>query len=191
MSTDDFGRLAYLGLLGAVLVGWYLMQNRGGLGKMAQHAAAWVFIFVGVVAVIGLWGDIRQNVSPRAQVIGDMIEVPRGPDGHYALTLDVNGVPVNFLVDTGATHVVLTREDAERAGLRAEDLIFASQARTANGVVQTAPVMLDRVSLGTIEHTRVPALVNGGDLHTSLLGMSYLERYGRIEIGGGTLVLER
>ena len=141
MSAMDYGNLAYLILLGAVIVFWFFVQNRQSLNKTLQQGAVWGLIFVGVIAAVGLWGDIRLTVQPQQLIMEDAgrIEVPRGPDGHYYLTLDINDAPVRFVVDTGATSMVLTQEDAKRVGLDEDDVIFYSEAMTANGLVRTAP----------------------------------------------------
>ena len=76
-------------------------------------------------------------------------------------------------------------------GFDPDTLNFYDRARTANGEVRTAPVRLDHVSLGGIEDTRLPAYVNEGELFGSLLGMSYLQRWSRIEIGDGKMILVR
>ncbi len=193
MDGEDFGQMIYLALLLLAIGGWFIAQNRANLGKMAQYGLAWGLIFLGVIAGIGLWEDVRGTLSPRQTVFEDQgrIELPRSQDGHYYVTLQINGAPVEFVVDTGATSVVLTRQDAMRIGLGPENLVFLSEARTANGSVQTAPVTLDTVALGPFSDTRVPAYVNGGEMDTSLLGMSYLQRYPSIQINSGTLVLER
>lgn len=193
MDASDYGHLAYLGLLGAVLVFWYLIQNRQSLGKTVQQAAAWALIFLGAIAVIGLWDDIRNTVRPgQADFVGEgRIEVPRAMDGHYYLELFVNDAPVRFVIDTGATGVVLTRKDAAQAGLDPDGLRFSDSANTANGVVRTAPVTLNRVTLGPVVDRDVAAWVNDGDMNGSLLGMTYLQRWSRIEIGDGKLILHR
>lgn len=193
MTSLDLGHLAYLLLLGAVLVFWVFVQNRDSLGKKAQAAAAWGLIFLGTVAAVGLWGDIRRTVLPQQAVIAEdgRIELPRAPDGHYYVTLELNGSPVRFVVDTGASGIVLTRSDAAAAGIDLQGLAFFAQAMTANGPVQTAPVRIDRMSLGPFTDRAVRAYVNGGEMEQSLLGMSYLQRFDRLEISGGTLVLER
>ena len=103
----------------------------------------------------------------------------------------MNDAPIRFVVDTGATGVVLSQSDAERAGFDLDDLNYYDRARTANGEVRTAPVVLDQVSLGGIEDNALPAFVNEGDLFGSLLGMSYLQRWSRIEIGDGKMTLVR
>ncbi len=71
MSSLAFGNLAYLVLLGGVLVFWLFVQNRESLGKKAQAAAAWGLIFLGTIAAIGLWDDIRQTVTPQQAVFAD------------------------------------------------------------------------------------------------------------------------
>lgn len=193
MDTMDYGNLAYLVLLGAVVVFWFFVQNRQSLGKTAQQALVWGLIFLGVIAAVGLWDDIRNTVRPAQAVFADQgrVEVPRAPDGHYYLTLDLNGNPVEFVIDTGATNVVLSRDDAARAGIDPEGLNYVGRAMTANGEVRTAPVRLDRVSMGPIVDENVRAWVNEGDMPMSLLGMDYLQRWSRIEIARGALVLER
>lgn len=193
MTGDDIARLAYLGILGAVVLFWFLAQNRASLGKTVQQAITWGLIFVGVIVAYGLWGDIRQTVMPQQAVLqdGGRIEVPRAGDGHYYLTLQVNDTPVTFLVDTGASQVVLTQKDATRIGLETENLAFTNRANTANGVVMTAPVRLDSVALGPIEDQGIMAWVNGGELELSLLGMSYLQRWSSVQISNGALVLTR
>ncbi|MHA6323569.1 retropepsin-like aspartic protease family protein [Roseivivax sp. CAU 1753] len=193
MDSMDYGQFAYLALLGAVLVFWFFVQDRANLGRKFKALAAWGFIFAGVIAVIGLWDDIRGTVAPVQKVMTEAgrIVLPRQPDGHYHARLTINGTPVSFLVDTGATGTVLSRKDAARIGLEAEDLAFIATARTANGQVRTAPVTLDRVALGPFTDRDVRAYVNEGALGQSLLGMSYLQRYSRIEIAGNELILER
>jgi len=193
MTNDDFGRLIYLVVLGSVVVLWFFMQNRNSLNKTLQQAAIWALIFVGAVAVAGLWNDIRQTTNPAlASFSADgQISVPRAADGHYYIMLEVNGAPVRFVVDTGATDMVLTHDDARRAGLNLDNLAYFGRAQTANGEVDIAPVWLDRVALGPVVDTNVSASVNAGDMGQSLLGMSYLQRFDRIEISGGELVLTR
>lgn len=193
MSSLETGNLIYLVLLGAVLLSWFFVSNRQSLTKTAQQAAAWGLIFLGVIAAIGLWDDIRQTVRPTQTVFSDQgyITVPRGNDGHYHLTVKVNGQNIPFIVDTGASSVVLTLKDAARIGLNDDDLIFYSSANTANGSVKTAPVTLDTVTLGSTTDTNIRAFVNQGEMRQSLLGMSYLNLYQKIEISGGNLILYR
>ena len=193
MSEFDYARLFYLVLLGSAVVLWFFAQNRNSLGKITQQAIIWALIFVGVIAAVGLWGDIRNTVLPGQAVVAEdgRIELPRAADGHYYLTADVNGAPIRFVVDTGASQIVLTKADAETAGLATEELSFVGRAYTANGEVRTAPVRLDRVEVGPLVDEDVRAVVNEGELDQSLLGMEYLQRFTSVEITNGTLVLTR
>lgn len=192
MSGDDYGRLAYLILLGLAVGGYFLAHARSSLGKTAQQAAIWAVIFVGVIAGVGLWSDIRDDIMPRQSVIGTgMIEVPRGPDGHYHLVLDVNGTSVQFVVDTGASGIVLTQDDATRVGIDLAALAYAGTANTANGIVRTARAKVNELQLGDIVDRDVSVYVNQGQMDGSLLGMDYLQRFDRIEIADGKLILTR
>ena len=192
MSGDDTARFIYLGLLLAVIGGVFLVENRKQMGQTVKQAAIWVLIFVGAVAGIGLWDDIRQDLAPRQTAFdGGRVEVPISDDGHYYLTLELDGTEVDFVVDTGATEMVLTLEDAERIGIDTGSLAFLGQARTANGRVATASVWVDTVRLGDVEDRNFRASVNGGELDTSLLGMAYLNRFERVEFNRNRLTLSR
>ena len=159
-------------------------------GRAAQQAIMWALLFLGVIAVYGLWEDIRGTVAPQQSVEAGRITLPRMPDGHYYLTANVNGAQMRFMVDTGATAVVLTPEAARQAGFAMGDLSFTAQAQTANGIVRTAPVVLDNIAVSGVTHRGVRALVNEAPIPESLLGMSYLQRFSRIEITNGALILE-
>jgi len=193
MNDFDMARLMYLVLLGGAVVMWFFAQNRASWGKVTQQAVAWGLIFVGVIAAVGLWGDIRRTVRPGLATVAEAgrIEVPRAPDGHYYLTAQVNGAPVNFVIDTGASQIVLSERDARSAGIDTKSLVYIGRATTANGAVRTAPVRLDRLAIGPMVLRDVAAVVNEGALDTSLLGMTYLQRFQSVEISGGRLVLTR
>ncbi len=193
MDGDSIARIAYLGLLGAAVVAWFVSQNRQTLNKTLQQVMAWVFIFIGVIAAYGLWEDICTTVGPAPQltITGETIQVPRASDGHYYLPVVANGEPITFLVDTGASQIVLSERDAERLGIDPDQLNYFGRAYTANGEVRTAPVRLDSLTLGPITDTNVSAWVNEGDLHQSLLGMEYLHRFSNIQFADGKLILSR
>ncbi|WP_209504139.1 MULTISPECIES: TIGR02281 family clan AA aspartic protease [unclassified Ruegeria] len=193
MDSFDIGRLIYLALLGAALLMWFVTHNRQSLGKTLQQVMAWVFIFVGVIALVGLWEDIRSSVGPAPQmsVTGNSVEVPRAYDGHYYLPVLVNGELITFLVDTGASQIVLNAQDAKRAGIDPDQLNYFGRALTANGEVRTAPVRLETLTVGPITDQNVSAWVNEGELDKSLLGMEYLHRFSSIQFADGKLILSR
>ena len=192
MSSDQTADAIYLSLLGGALLLSYLLASRINIGKMLQQMGIWVLIFMGAIAVIGMWPEIQRTITPRQSVVdGTTIVLPRARDGHYYLTLDINNVPVEFVVDTGASQVVLTQDDAKRIGLNPSSLSYLGTASTANGTVRTAAVRLDTVSLGAITDTSVRAVVNDGQMFGSLLGMTYLSNFESITIKDGQLILSR
>lgn len=193
MNSDGFGNLIYLVVLGSAVIFWFVTNHQQSFRKNIQQGLAWLLLFIGVIAAYGMWGDIRSTVVPTATVHADggAIEIPRSADGHYRLTMRVNGAAIVFVVDTGASEIVLSKADAAKAGLDPETLPYMGRAFTANGEVRTAPVTLDELRLGSFVDKRVRASVNGGDLEQSLLGMSYLQRFREITISGGKLILVR
>ncbi|WP_282096547.1 retropepsin-like aspartic protease family protein [Epibacterium ulvae] len=193
MDGHDTAQLIYLGILLGAGVFWFVAQRRIGLNKILQYIAIWGFIFVGVIAAYGLWDDIRGTIQPQHAVHQEngQINVPRARDGHYYLTLQVNDTPITFLVDTGATQMVLTQQDASQIGLKPDTLPYHGRAQTANGEVRTARVTLDSIDIGQVRDTNVIAYVNQGELQNSLLGMGYLQRWQSIEIRNNELILTR
>lgn len=198
LSEIQIERLVYLAILGTLLVSFALVYRQVGIGRMLQQVILWVLIILGLAAAYGLWKDAMSGaaVTTLQQTTGEGLELRRGRDGHFHLTLTITGPsggtpkPVRFIVDTGASDLVLSRADAAALGFGPGDLAFLGTARTANGTVRTAQVRLDRVRIGDTEQRNVRALVNEGELHVSLLGMAYLSRFSRIEMTRDRLLLE-
>lgn len=195
LSPDMIASLIYLTILLVAVSSWvfFSASGRAPAGKMVQQALVWLSVFVAVIAGYGLWQDVNRALMPRQAVFADgaSVAIPRDRDGHFYLTLAVNGVPVSFVVDTGATDMVLSPRDAARIGLEPDALTFSGRAVTANGTVATARVTLDTVALGGVEDRQVSAVVNGSALDTSLLGMRYLDRWSSMMIDGDRMVLMR
>ena len=119
------------------------------------------------------------------------MELRAGAYGHTHAGAEINGRPVNVMVDTGASMVALTYEDARAVGLYVRDSDFTHRVSTANGYGRVAPVTIDRVSIGDITVRNVPgAVMEPGKLGTTLLGMSFLGRLQRVDMRSGMLVLQ-
>jgi clan AA aspartic protease (TIGR02281 family) len=109
-------------------------------------------------------------------------------NGHVLLTAIVNNVPIRFIVDTGATWVSLTHQDAVRVGV-AGNLNYSIPMNTANGAAKAAPVTLGGVRIGKLEVDQVEATVMSEETGISLLGQSFLKRLQSYEMRGDVLTL--
>ena len=191
MTGDDFARVAYLLILGSAIAGWLVVESRGRMGQMARQALAWLMIFVGLAAAYGLWQDFAPSGQRQALAIdgAQRVVLDRAADDHFYLTLDVDGTPIRFMVDTGATSIVLGDRDADRLGIDRRSLAYIGEARTANGTIRTARVTLRNVRLEGAAMGDLAAWVGDGPLDVSLLGMEFLNRFQRVEMARDRLVL--
>ena len=190
-SSDDHVRLVYLIIL---LLGVVLFGLRGArLGRNIRDLIFWLLLIAMAVIAYGFRDTLRAMLFPAAavQIAPGVTELRRGPDGQFHATIEIDGHPVRFMIDTGASDIVLSRKDAAALGIDLDRLVFSGRAQTANGAVPTARVRLGEVRFGDHTDHDLPASVNGGDLDVSLLGMAYLGRCARIEILGDRLRLHR
>ena len=116
-----------------------------------------------------------------------VIRIKAGPDSHYYVEGDADGVPVKFMIDTGSTRIVLPKQIAER--LNVGPLNFDIPTYTANGVSHDAEITIRKLTVGPYSGNNIPAMVNGGPLDTPLLGMSWLRLFRSIEIQNGVMTL--
>lgn len=119
---------------------------------------------------------------------GDAVALRRQSDGHFYADVQINSTTIRMLVDTGASGVALSREDARRAGIGVSIAMPSVVGRGASGDVRGEYVTIDRISLGGESAESVPAVVlEGGE--KSLLGQSFLSRFASVEIKGDMMVL--
>jgi aspartyl protease family protein len=112
--------------------------------------------------------------------------------GHFNVEGLVDGRRLDFMVDTGASVIALRESDASRLGIHPAERDYVARVNTANGSIAAAPVKLDRVEIGGISVRGVDALVlSDRALSGNLLGMSFLSRLRRVEMGNGRLILEQ
>ena len=199
LSADQFGSLAYKIALLVFVTAAVMTLFRERFVQAITAGLIWVI--VGLVLVIGY--SYRYELSAitdrvEAELIpghvishGRMVEVARTNAGNFAIAALINGSSVHMVLDTGASSVVLTQEDARIAGLPLDLLDYSVNIDTANGRTRAAPVTLDRLAVGTLEEKSVEALVvQPGQLKTSLLGMSFLNRLQSWQVNGDRLVLK-
>jgi aspartyl protease family protein len=198
LSDHDFPAL--LGKIGfLVLVGGAVMTLfRERFVQAVQWGLLWVVI--GLMLVVGYTYrfELRdaakrvmaELVPGHAVIRGDVVEVRRGGTGDFQVHATINGAPVAMVLDTGASAVVLTHEAARAAGLPTEFIRYDVKVDTANGRAQAAAVTLDRIAIGNIIEHGVPALIAPpGQLKTSLLGMSFLNRLDGWEVRKDRLMM--
>ena len=199
LSIDDFGSLAYKVTILVFVAAVLLTLFRESFTQAVTAALMWVV--VGLVLVIGYsyrfeLSDIANRVLAElipGHVIshGRTVEVARTSAGDFAIAAQINGARIHMVLDTGASSVVLTTDDAKAAGLPLDLLNYTVSIDTANGRARAAPITLDRIAVGDLEERSVDALVvQPGQLHTSLLGMSFLNRLQSWQVNGDRLVLK-
>jgi aspartyl protease family protein len=197
-DSDQIDLVRY-GLIGLVLL-VSAAASRHKLVAIGGGLAAWAGIALLLVGLYGYrfelreaWQRVAGELMPsRARELGGgSIAFARASDQHFRIDALVDGQPLRFLVDTGASGVVLSRQDAIRLGYTPERLSYTQIFETANGRTRGAPVRLKQVSIGPIRFTDVPASVNEGQLGESLLGMRLLEQLSSIEIKNDTLLIKQ
>lgn len=195
----DHRQLAAAAALVSLLV--YLTQwtRAADLARVLGSVAVWAAILVALTGVYAyrfeasdFLGRLAGELMPSEPQVGQGGEVivNRRLSGQFAITAKVDGVRVTFLFDTGASVVVLTSEDAARAGIETNDLSYDVPVTTANGAALAAETRLDNIAVGPIAMHNVRALVaKPGSLEESLLGMTFLERLKSYTVERGRLIL--
>jgi aspartyl protease family protein len=198
LTAGDFSSLSYKLALLVFVAGTVLVVFRERFAQAVTAALLWVVVGLVLVAGYSFRFELHQVadrilaelVPGRVISQGRTVAVARTSGGDFAIGAQINGARIAMVLDTGASSVVLTREDARAAGLPLEVLEYTVNIDTANGRTRAAPVTLDRVAVGSLVERSIEALVaQPGTLKTSLLGMSFLNRLQSWEVRGDRLVL--
>jgi aspartyl protease family protein len=198
LSSPDFASLALKIAMLVVIGGVVLTLFRDRFSHALQSALLWVVVALALVLVYTYRFDLRDTsdrvlaelMPGHASTRGRMVELARSQVGDFPIAAQVNGARINMILDTGASSVVLTNEAAKAAGLPLELVKYSVNVETANGRALAAAVTLDRIVIGGITERSVPALIaQPGQLRTSLLGMSFLNRLQGWEVRGDKLMM--
>ena len=184
-------------ILIAVLIGSAALRGIG-CARLLRMAFGWFAIFAVLLVVFayrdetqGVFNRLIGEVDPaRGRVEGGEFRVQARDDGHFWVRAEINDEPVLFLVDTGASGIVLTDKTARKVGLDPDKLVFDQIARTANGVVRGAGARIATLEIGPIIRTNVPVSVTEGALDTNLLGMQFLRTLSGWRVERDTLILQ-
>jgi aspartyl protease family protein len=198
LDHQDFGSLAYKIVLLVAVGSLVLALFRDRFSEALTAALLWVVIALLLVVGYTYRTDVREVgervlaelVPGRPVSHGRTVEIVRGRAGEFQVSTQVNGARVPMVLDTGASAVVLTQDAAKAAGLPLEVLAYTVNIDTANGRTRAAAVTLERVGVGSIVEHAVPALIaQPGQLKTSLLGMSFLNRLESYSVNSEKLIL--
>lgn len=199
--SDDYDR-AYL-LRGIIVLAFVSAGIVYGTRRIHMKAAfrnilIWVGIFVVLAGGYAYQDELRSfGLRLRSELIPgyavqsnpDELVLTESPGGNFYVFGSVDGQPVKFLIDTGASEIVLSPADALRVGIDINALDYDRTYQTANGIGLGANVTVRSLAIGTIEFSDVPVSVNKAQMSESLLGMTFLRRMASVEIRGRQLFL--
>src|SRR5688572_25065619 len=178
-SGESRGRLVYLIVLLALVSSGVIFARRFTGREVLRNLAGWGAVVV-VLALGFTYQDdlkrvasrVRAELIPGYAVSSDpkVLVLTEGGGGHFFVISEANGVPLRFLVDTGASDIVLSPDAARRLGIDPGELRFTRVFRTANGIVRGASYNLASLKIGSLEFSNVPVTVNQAEMDTSLLG---------------------
>lgn len=199
LTQQQTGQIVLLVVVLIVVAGGSF-GRRIRLGEMLANLVLWVGIFAFTLVVytyreplMRMGERVVAEFQPGAAVVDSnagTATFQRALGGSFRVNADVNGAEVHFIFDTGASAVVLTREDAIAANILVDELKYTVPVQTANGTGRAAIVNLKSISVGGISRRNVRAFVAGEHaLQTSLLGMTYLETLSGYAVNRNSLVL--
>lgn len=179
-----------------LLVGSALIGRGLSWSQTLQMALIWLAIFAVVMGVATYWGDISNSkfagnlVPGKASVNEDgSMSFYRSADGHFYINANVNNDNIRFMLDTGATDIVLSAEDAQKVGIDIENLHFNKVYNTANGQTRGAGVRLAQFEVAGFRFDSIAASVNEGEMNGSLLGMTFLNNMRSYNFEGNKLTI--
>lgn len=196
MSNGDQA-VHFIYLLGVLLlVGSGLVVRRIPMAQGLKMFVGWVLIFAVAYIVFTLKDEFlalgqRVLIETRGGVeeVGTgEIRIRQAPDGHFWVTAEVNGTPVRFLVDSGATTTSISRDTAEQVGIEPSSGIQA-MVRTANGIVRVDRGRAESIKVGPIERSDVAVHISDAFGDMNVIGMNYLSTLSGWSVEGRTLVL--
>ena len=201
MGGDEIASSVYLGIW-ATLIGSALLAYRQPIGHTLKQLVIWIGIFLVVMASYTHRYELQDIASkftggliagsPISSTNLDgrnQITLIRGNSGHFRARGEVGNISVNFLVDTGATEIVLSHDDALRARIDTSSLNYNHPVSTANGITTSARQKIDNISVGSISFQNISVMIaRKGDLDTSLLGMNFINRLRAFEIRGDRMI---
>lgn len=205
--TGDGDQLAHALwlILALMLVTSAMIGRRMPLARMICWASAWAALFLGLFILfrwfepeIIAWeqsrrpGQLSVVTSDAATVgaSGQEVSIPVARDGHYWVDATVNGEPVRFLIDSGASVTALSEATAKRLDLPADPMGRTMRVQTANGAVTARRATVERLDIGPIRATGLPVIVSATFGEVNVLGMNFLNKLSGWRVSEGRMILE-
>lgn len=198
LESGDWQNFIYLLLVLFVMAGSLFSRRDFAFSKIFKYLGIWSA--VALVAIIfysyryefsdfknRILGEINPTAA-RTNESGELV-INLSQDGHFYMDVIVNGVAMRFMIDTGASDIVIGVADAKKIGLDPKKLVFNKPYRTANGTSWGASITLRELEVGNIKFRNVAASVNNADMGMALLGMSFLRQFKKYEFYRDQLIL--
>ena len=177
-----------------------LAARRLPLGYLAKAGLAWIAIFAALFAVfsfryefIGIWERVKADISGTAgqSITSEAIALRRQDDGHYWLQVEVNGKPVRFMIDSGATTTAVNGNTARETGIQVDADGYPVFLNTANGRVTAQRVIIQSLKIGTHEIGQHNVVVSESFGDTNVLGMNFLDSMQSWKVEANVMTLKQ
>ena len=197
MNIMEDGPSMIWGVVCILLLVSSLAARRLPLGYVAKAGLAWIAIFATLFAIfsfrfefIGIWERVKADISGTAgqNISGEAIELRRQDDGHYWLMVDINGKPVRFMVDSGATMTAINATTASEAGIEADG--YPIILGTANGRIAAKRANVRSLVIGPHRIENHPVVVSESFGDVNVLGMNFLNSMQSWRVEGNMMILQ-
>jgi aspartyl protease family protein len=199
MNLGEDGPSLIWGVVCVILLIASLAARRMSFGEAAKMALAWVAIFAALFAVfsfrfefLAIWDRVKSDFAGTSSqsVSGEAIEIKRRDDGHYWLRLEVNGTPVQFLIDSGATTTAINESTAVEASIDVDRSGYPVIISTANGRVTAKRGSIQTLIIGPHRIQKHPVVVSESFGDTNVLGMNFLDTMKSWKVEGNVMTLQ-
>ncbi len=199
LSTADKFNIIYYILLISLIGSSVLWRFHNNLTQTIKQTLLWVIVLFFLITLYSFRSDFSKlkqrfmgEIAPSSAILNDKgeIEFRVASDGHFYINTLTNGKSLRFMLDTGASDVVIPISLAQEFGYKPSDLKYTKIYNTANGTVRGAPIKINRMEISGYIFNNINASINEVDIESPLLGMSFLKKLSSYEVRDGILILK-
>lgn len=199
MNMMEDGPSLIWGVVCVLLLVSSLAARRLPLGQVAKMSFAWIAIFAALFAIfsfrfefLAIWDRVKADFAGTAgqSVSGEAIALKRQDDGHYWLQVEINGKPVDFLIDSGATTTAMNAKSAKDAAIEVDSDGYPVIISTANGRVTAKRGNVQTLQVGPHKLTDHHVVVSDSFGETNVLGMNFLDSMESWKVEGNVMTLQ-